>query len=99
MKQGTSTITTVFSNEVGGFRYEYNTTNQAGSVPSVIQYTIYRNDQGIAGGSKRTQGSTFTFEVYSPVTDEERNAIYAQVSIDLKEVTETSSKINITVTK
>lgn len=99
MKQGTSTIMTSFANEVGGLRYEYNSTNQAGCTPSVIQYTIFRNDQSIAGGSKRTQGSTFTFEVYSPVTDEERNAIYAQVSSDLKEVTDTSSKINITVTE
>lgn len=99
MKQGTSTITTVFSNEVDGFRYEYDSTGQAGCAPSVIKYTIFRNDQGIAGGSKRTQGGTFTFEVYSPVTDGERNTIYAQVSTDLKEVAETSSKINITVTE
>lgn len=90
---------TPFTNEVGGFRYEYNSTSQAGCTPSVIQYTIFRNDQSIAGGSKRTQGSTFTFEVFSPVTDEERNAIYAQVSNDLKEVAEISSKNNITVAK
>lgn len=97
MKQGASTIMTPFTNEVGGFRYEYNATGLAGSAPSSISYVVFRGDLNIASGNKRIQGNTFTFEVFSAVTDEERNTIYAQVSIDLKEVTETSSKINTTV--
>lgn len=97
MKQGTSTIMTPFTNEVGGFNYEYNATSMAGNPPSSISYVVSRENMNIARGNKRTQDNTFTFEVYSNVTDEERNAIYAQVSTDLREVTETSSKINVTV--
>lgn len=99
MKQGTSTITTVFTNEVDGFKYEYSANHQPGGSPSYISFTVFFGSTNVVGGNKRTQNNTFTFEVYSSVTDEERNAIYNQVATDLMQVVELSSKINITTTE
>lgn len=99
MKRETSTITTVFSNEVDGFKYEYSVNHQPGSEPSYIGFSVFRAGTNIVAGNKRIQNNTFTFEVYSSVTDEERNAIYNQVATDLTQVVELSSKINITITE
>lgn len=95
MKTGASTITTPFTSEVGGFRYEYQTTSMSGSAPSYVSFSVFKGDMNVVRGNKRTQDNGFVFECVASVTDEERNTIYNQVSTDLPAVIELASNLTV----
>lgn len=95
MKTGTSTITTPFTSEVGGFRYEYQTTSLSGSEPSYISFSVFKADVNVVRGNKRTQDNSFVFECVGIITDEERNAFYNQVSIDLPAAVELAKNLTV----
>lgn len=95
MKQVTSTITTVFSNEVDGITYEYTVTQQAGKVPQSIAFAARRDIDMLASGSEREKGS-FNFETFQGVTPDERKTINDQINADLVEVKVLAEGINIT---
>lgn len=95
MKQGTSTITTVFSNDVDGITYEYTVTQLAGKTPNTINFGVRRDVNMLAAGSEREKGS-FNFETFQGVTADERNTINDQINADLVEVKELAKSIDIT---
>lgn len=93
MKQGISTITTPFTSEVDGVNYEYKTTHLSGQTPSVIHFTVMRDNATLAIGNKRPQENKFYFETQSPVLDQERAVITNQINVDLLEVEELAKNI------
>lgn len=95
MKQVTSTITTVFSNEVDGITYEYTVTQQAGKTPHSIGFAVRRDIDMLASGGEREKGS-FNFETFQGVTADERKTINDQINADLVEVKVLAEGINIT---
>lgn len=95
MKQGTSTITTVFSNEVDGINYEYTVTQLAGKAPQAIAFAARRDINMLASGSEREKGG-FNFETFQGVTADERKTINDQINADLVEVKVLAEGINIT---
>ena len=95
MKQGTSTITTVFSNDVDGITYEYTVTQLAGKTPNTINFGVRRDVNMLAAGSERDKGS-FNFETFQGVTADERNTINDQINADLVEVKKLAKSIDIT---
>lgn len=95
MKQVTSTITTVFSNEVDGITYEYTVTQQAGKAPQSIGFAVRRDIDMLASGGEREKGS-FNFETFQGVTADERKTINDQINADLVEVKTLAEGINIT---
>lgn len=95
MKQGTSTITTVFTNEVDGITYEYTVTQLAGKAPQAIGFAVRRDVNMLASGSEREKGS-FNFETFQGVTADERKTINDQINTDLVEVKELAKSIDIT---
>lgn len=96
MKQGTSTITTVFSNEVDGITYEYTTTQLAGQIPQTIVFVVRRDTDMLIRGHDKTNGN-FYFETLSAnVTAEDRKTINDQINADLVEVKVLAEGINIT---
>lgn len=95
MKTGASTITTPFTSEAGGFRYEYQTISMSGSAPSYVSFSVFKGDMNVVRGNKRTQDNGFVFECVASVTDEERNTIYNQVSTDLPAVIDLASNLTV----
>ncbi|MCD8271057.1 MAG: hypothetical protein LUD46_23335 [Parabacteroides sp.] len=95
MKQGTSTITTVFSNEIDGVTYEYTVTQLAGKTPQSIQFAVRRDINMLASGSEREKGS-FSFETFQGVTADERKTINDQINADLVAVKALAEGIDIT---
>ncbi|WP_099463399.1 hypothetical protein [Parabacteroides provencensis] len=95
MEKGTSTITTPFTSEEGGFKYEYQATHQPNSKPSFINYSVTKDNARVASGNIRTAENYFTFETQAPLTDAERNMIYAKVSADKADVIALAEKITI----
>lgn len=95
MKQGTSTITTVFSNEIDGITYEYTVTQLAGKAPQSIGFGVRRDVNMLASGNEREKGS-FNFETFQGVTADERKTINDQINADLVEVKALAAGINIT---
>lgn len=95
MKQGTSTITTGFTNEIDGITYEYTVTQLAGKAPQSIGFAVRRDVNMLASGSEREKGS-FNFETFQGVTADERKTINDQINADLVEVKALAAGINIT---
>ena len=95
MKQRTSTITTVFTNEIDGITYEYTVTQLAGKAPQSIDFAVRRDVNMLASGSEREKGS-FNFETFQGVTADERKTINDQINADLVEVKALATGINIT---
>lgn len=97
MERGNLVINAPFTQERGAFRYEYQAVGQPGSKPSSINYSVFKNDKKVAGGSARpqSQNTGFYFQVESNLTDEERNTIYSQISEDINGVSELAEKIKI----
>lgn len=96
MKQGTSTITTVFTSEKNGVAYEYDVTQQAGETPHAIAFRVKRGTQYLVIGNNRPLDGYFNFETQTKLTTEERAAINNQINADLDEVVVMAGKINIT---
>jgi hypothetical protein len=94
MKQGTSTITTVFTNEIDGITYEYTVTQLAGKAPLSIGFAARQDHVTLVTGSEREKGS-FYFEFVSGTADE-RKTINDQINADLVEVKTLAAGINIT---
>lgn len=95
MKSVTSTITTVYSNDIDGITYEYTMTQLVGKTPHSIAFSARRDLDMLACGSEREQGC-FTFETFQGVTADERKTINDQINADLAEVKRLAEENNLT---
>lgn len=98
MEQGISTITTVFTSEVNGLTYEYETTQQAGMSSHLIVFRVRRDGKCLVVGNNRPLDGYFNFETQTKLTTEERTDINNQINADLEQVITMTGNIKISNT-
>lgn len=98
MEQGISTITTVFTSEVNGLTYEYETTQQAGMSPHLIVFRVRRDGKCLVVGNNRPLDGYFNFETQTKLTTEERTDINNRINADLEQVITMTGNIKISNT-